>query len=875
MTDRSQQHLAVQYAVARALAGPRDLAEAGSAFLAAIADALDLDAGFIWLPSSPSSHDLEATTTWLRRPDAHAPFVAEPLEAAFGPGRGLPERVLETGRPASIDLASPADWYVRCDSATAAGIVSGFAFPILRESAVLGVVEFYASSPQVMDVAFLESMRSVGSQLGQFMDRSRAEQAVRESEARQSAILEAALDCIITIDHRGTVLEFNPAAAATFGYRREDAIGRELAELIVPPSLRGAHREGMARYLASGVPRVLGRRIEIEAMRADGSTIPVELAISRVDVAGAPIFTAYVRDITERRASEREAQEAKDRYRTMVERLPAIVYVAEAGGAGRWSYVSPQIETILGFTVEEWLADPELWARQLHPDDREAVIAADDATLARPDRQTIVSEYRIMTKSGAIVWVRDEMVPVAVAEGRPTQIRGVMVDVTERKLLEGRLTQHAFYDPLTGLPNRVLFLERLEHALARRERSAAQTLAVLFIDVDDFKVINDTLGHGAGDLVLAAIGERLAGVARRIDTPARFGGDEFTLLIEDLEVGAGVVAIAARVADLFGEPFRVNDIDLTLSASIGIAVAGDVSATAEELVRHADIAMYRAKENGKARYEIYHEQLSVEAWRRLELEGELRRAIERDELRVFFQPIVDLVSRRMTAVEALVRWEHPSRGLLAPAEFVPFAESNGLIVPIDLFVLSEACNVLAAWSRDVPAEAAELSVNVNLSAREFRSPGIVESIADILATSGLEAHRLKIEITESVTMLDGDISAGILAGLGGLGVRLVIDDFGVGYSGLDYVKRFAVDALKIDRSFVAGLGRVREDTAIVSATIAFARALGLSVTAEGIETEDQLRRLTELGCESGQGYLFAPPMPALQLRHRFIQQGAA
>ncbi len=875
MTDPTSQHLTLEYAVASALAGAESVGDAAPALLEAIGNTLDLDIGLLWLPGPHGSDPVLAPiASWVRPTAAPSRFVEVSGELTFARGVGLPGRVWETAEPEGIDDPSGSG-YTRAAIATSDRVTAGFAFPILREALAIGVVEFYSKRDRGLDGRFLESTRSIGRQIGQFVERTRAEQAVRDSEALKSAILQAALDCIVTIDHRGIVRDFNPAAERTFGYRQEDVIGHELADLIVPEHLREAHRQGLARYLASGTPRVIGQRVEIEAMRSDGSLFPVELAISKVDIGGVPAFTAYIREITDRLDGERQLREAEERYRTLVERLPAIVYVAETGAQGRWTYVSPGIEATLGFTVEEWLGDPHLWARQIHPDDRASVVSAEEAILGRPDDQALATEYRMLTKNGDTVWVRDEMVPTSMGDGRPVEVRGIMVDITQQKLLEERLTQHAFYDPLTNLPNRVLFMERLEHALTRQGRPGEALLAVMFLDVDDFKVINDTLGHEAGDLVLASIGERLGTVVRRVDTAARFGGDEFTLLLEGIDEPSSVVPVAQRVAELFAEPFRVNDHEITLSASLGIAVASGDRTTAEELVRHADIAMYRAKQNGKARFEIYHEQLSVEAWRRLELEAELRRAIDRGELRVHYQPIVSLDTGGLTGVEALVRWQHPTRGLLSPSEFVAFAEANGLIVPIDRFVLTEACRNLVAWSAEAPAAAGELTVSVNLSAREFRSPGIVEVIAGILGDSGLAARRLKIEITESVTLLDSEITDAILAGLGDLGVRLVIDDFGVGYSGLDYVKRFAVDALKIDRSFVAGLGHSREDAAIVSATIAFARALDLSVTAEGIETEAQLQHLLELGCESGQGYLFSHPVPGEQLRRQLVGRGAA
>ena len=460
-----------------------------------------------------------------------------------------------------------------------------------------------------------------------------------------------------------------------------------MAELLVPPNLREAHRNGLARYMATGEGPVLGRRIEIEAMRRDGSIFPVELAISRVDVPGTPVFTAYLRDISDRVEADRQLRAAEERYRSLVESLPAVVYLADFGAEGAWQYVSPQIEGLLEFTPEAWLADPGNWLRQIHPDDRELVIAREDAFRASSRGHSAGFEYRMLKRSGEVVWIRDEAVLVPVETGKPLQMRGVIVDITERKNLEDKLSRHAFYDTLTGLPNRTLFMERLEHAIARRARGSGDLLAVLFLDIDDFKVINDTLGHAAGDQLLASVARRLASDARNVDTPARFGGDEFTLLLEGLHGPDEALAVAERIAQHLAEPIQVGDRDLTTSVSVGIGMLVDDTVSAEDLVRQADIAMYRAKQDGKARAKLYDDQMSVDAWRRLELARELRRAIEQSELRVHYQPVVDLESGAIVEVEALVRWQHPERGLLLPVEFVPFAESNGLITQIDEFVV--------------------------------------------------------------------------------------------------------------------------------------------------------------------------------------------
>jgi diguanylate cyclase (GGDEF)-like protein len=457
--------------------------------------------------------------------------------------------------------------------------------------------------------------------------------------------------------------------------------------------------------------------------------------------------------------------------------------------------------------------------------------------------------------------VRDEGVVVPHDGAKPVQMRGVIVDVTERKDLEARLSRHAFYDELTGLPNRALFMDRLERVVARRPRHPGSTLAVLFLDVDDFKIVNDTLGHAAGDLLLAEIGHRLSSALRPADTPARFGGDEFTILLDDLSGPDEALGAAARIGEAIAQPIRIADRDVTVTISVGVGVNSSGNVRANELISQADIAMYRAKENGKARAELFDAAMSAEAWQRLDLQRELRHAIERGELVVYYQPIVDLHTGALTQLEALVRWRHPRRGLLLPKEFIPFAESTGSITQVDRFVLEVACRQLGSWRRRFRS-AERLTVAVNVSPREFRQPEIAEDVVQVLEKAGLPGSALTLEITESTSLAGIAAVSTIVARLSDLGVSVVIDDFGVGYSGLDQVKRFKVDGLKIDRSFVAGVTTRPEDAAIVTAALAFGSALGLFVVAEGIETQAQMAKLRALGCGHGQGLLIAAPLPA-------------
>ena len=420
------------------------------------------------------------------------------------------------------------------------------------------------------------------------------------------------------------------------------------------------------------------------------------------------------------------------------------------------------------------------------------------------------------------------------------------------------LTHQAFYDSLTGLPNRALFRDRLEHAIARSRRSD-DTVAVMFLDLDNFKVVNDSLGHGIGDALLRAVAERLRGCLRPADTLARLGGDEFTIVVEDVDAGQ-VVLIAERIGARLREPIDVDGHELFISSSIGIAFATAGHDAADDLLRDADLAMYWAKANGKGRYELFDAGMGVRAAERLSIETDLRRGIERGEFEVHYQPIVDLPTGDIVEVEALCRWRHPERGTFPPAAFIPVAEETGLILPLGAWVIEEACRQVRAWQLEHPARP-PLLLSVNLSGRQFQHPTIADDIAAILERTGFPAACLRLEITETVMMRDEPTTLRALTGLKALGVALAVDDFGTGYSSLAYLKRLPIDILKIDRSFVERLNTDPRNAAIVRAIVTLAKALYLSVTGEGIETPEQATDLEALGCDRGQGYYFCRPGP--------------
>jgi diguanylate cyclase (GGDEF)-like protein len=430
-----------------------------------------------------------------------------------------------------------------------------------------------------------------------------------------------------------------------------------------------------------------------------------------------------------------------------------------------------------------------------------------------------------------------------------------------------QLARQAFRDSLTSMPNRALFMDRLSHALTRTERRGEQ-LAVLFLDLDRFKVVNDSLGHSVGDQLLVGVSQRLAACLRPEDTIARLGGDEFAILLEDVKDDRGPTSVADRLTAELQQPFKVEGREVIITVSIGIAMSTAKRMTPEDILRDADLAMYHAKGKGKARYEVFDKSMNAPAQERMDLELDLRNAVTRGEFTLHYQPVVDLPTGRITEVEALVRWKHPQRGLLFPADFVGLSEETGLIVPLGRWVLHEACRQTRQWQ--LASAGTPLAISVNISARQLQQPGLVEEIDAVLRDTRLDPSTLRLEITETVVMHDAPATLAKLEALKALGVQLAIDDFGTGYSSLGYLKRFPVDTLKIDRSFVKGIGGNVEDSAIVRAVITVAKSLNLSVTAEGIETAEQLEHLRTLGCDHGQGYFFAKPLtsdrvPALLL----------
>ena len=560
---------------------------------------------------------------------------------------------------------------------------------------------------------------------------------------------------------------------------------------------------------------------------------------------------------------------------TLFERLRAVTSslgegVVSLDQEGVVTFANPAAERLLG------LGDGELLGRDLHDVVHAHPGAHGPSAAACRLGAVLGSGGATRDDDDTFIRARGELLPVAVStspvvlQGRTTGTVMAFRDITERKAFQEQLTHQVFHDSLTGLSNRALLTDRLEQAHARGSRSGAP-YAVLFIDLDRFKVVNDSLGHHAGDELLVAVADRLRSKVRPGDTFARFGGDEFVMLLVDMSDAADAEHVAQRILDDLAEPFRIQGRDLPVSASIGVVVGHPSHTTAEQCLRDADVAMYRAKSKGKARYEVVRPGTESEETARLDRELALRQAIDRGELEVHYQPVFSVATLAIESVEALVRWRHPTRGLVPPVDFIPLAEETGLIAPLGRFVLEEACRQLQAWTAADP-RCESLVVSVNLSPHQFRQPDLSDQVAEVLAVTGLDPARLCLEVTESAMMADASSATATLQQLKALGTRLSIDDFGTGYSSLSYLKRFPVDFVKIDRSFIGDLADGDVDTEIVRAVIRLSAAIGMQAVAEGVETEQQLLALRALGCPLVQGYHLARPQPAADVERLLNQR---
>jgi diguanylate cyclase (GGDEF)-like protein/PAS domain S-box-containing protein len=598
---------------------------------------------------------------------------------------------------------------------------------------------------------------------------------------------------------------------------------------------------------------------EVGDMAASFNILQVEIGSAAVGLGGAREGLRQARgDLTDANArlEERvsELHRAEEKLSSVLDSIDNVV----------WSfsltddvllYLNPAAERVYGRAVRDFFADPALWLQVVHPEDRLRVRAFRRELLAT---EATSLEYRIVRPDGSECWLEDKARVKIGPDGSPVRIDGVASDISERRSHAQRMAFQANHDALTGLPNRNLLNDRVAQAMSQAARTG-QHVAVLFLDLDGFKFINDSFGHSFGDAVLRTVAARLQVVVRASDTIARLGGDEFVILLPGIEHAQRAVQVAAKVLEAFKVPITQDGRDLHLSGSIGISVFPEDGDSCDRLLQNADVAMYRAKADGRNRFQGYSQEMGARAQQRMALESALRVALERDQLELYYQPQVDRDSGLIVGVEALLRWNHPERGMVSPADFIPLAEETGLIVPLGEWVLKTACAQAREWH---DAGSTTMTMAVNMSARQFQQQDVPALVADVLRGTGLPARFLELELTESAMMRDTDAAIATMRQLKALGVRLALDDFGTGYSSLSYLKRFPIDVLKIDRSFTMDVTGGDDGASITRAIVAMARSLNMTTVAEGVETREQLDILRALGCDVMQGYYFSRPLPA-------------
>jgi diguanylate cyclase (GGDEF)-like protein/PAS domain S-box-containing protein len=857
---RARVGLTVQYAVTRVLADSATLAQATPRLLEAICRSLRWQVGEIWRLDR-EARVLRLVDAWSAEGSDLAEFALASSEMTFRPGEGLSGRVWSTGGPAWIpDVTADPD-FPRAQLAKNCGFHAAVAFPIVQAGTVVGVMEFISEDIHEPNEDLMKLMAAVGSQIGQFIGRKDVEQAVLDSEALKTAMLESALDCVITMDPQGKVIEFNTAAERTFGYERNDAIGRELAELIIPPSLRARHREGLKRLAEGGHSEILGKRLELTGMRADGSEFPVELTVTGVELPGRPLmFTGFVRDITDRR----HAEEASRRWGDIVESTDdSIISTSLDGTILSWN---PGATRMYGHTADEIVGRN---ASLLIPPDRPDELPEIMRRLARGERIEHFETVR-SRKDGTLLHVSLTISPIRDQHGNVIACSAIGRDISERKRIEEQIAFLAYHDRLTGLPNRAMFEEIAEMGLARARRHDL-AIAVLYLDLDNFKMVNDTLGHAAGDDLLRQVADRLTEASRETDLVARLGGDEFLVLLTDLpqvlagghEAESAQVAaetVAARIHEALEQPFMVADAELFVSTSIGISVFPLDAEDIRTLLKNADAAMYQSKKGGPAGSALFGGRSSGTSTPS-RLAARIMKAIDESQWALHYQPVVDLVSGDVIEVEALLRWEDPTGGLVLPGEFIHLAEEMGHMEAIGDWLYSEIFRQALEWTH----QGIDVRISFNLSPRQLWHPDFPNRLLERIAASGVDPSQLVIELTESAAMTDPERTHQILTRLTAGGLRFALDDFGTGTFSISRLRRMPVDAVKIDAAFVRDIPSDEDASALVRAIIHLARTLGKSPLAEGIETEAQRRFLVGEGCRVGQGQLFSPPVEPAQI----------
>jgi diguanylate cyclase (GGDEF)-like protein/PAS domain S-box-containing protein len=846
--SRTAQRLVIEHGVTGALSRAFDVREAAPLVVRAVCEELGWTCGACWIDESHSD-ELLCVGTWAVPDSRVAAFLeaTQSIRQSATQG-GLVRRAWLSGEPVWIRDVAAEPSFKRASLAARAGLHSAFAFPIMAAGRVLGVVEFYSRDVEEPDAELLDCTRYIGSQIGQFCLRAQAQAQLRESEQRYADTIERAAIGIAHVDNSGRYLHVNRAMCDLLGYSRSELLGSTVKQLSHPDDKNVT--DNVRAQLWAG--EIDSFQMEKRYLHKDGSTVWVQLTISvQRDAAGHPLHDISItQDISARKLAEGAVQRSELRFRNLVElssdwywELDADLRFTDFGGRG------------MGDKYQQALRGRLVWEL---PGTHSELGWADLRARLEKRESFRDFEYAYTDKRGNRRHVCASGEPLHDDAGRFMGYRGVSRDITPRKQAEERIQYLATHDSLTGLPNRVMFGELLNHVLALSRRNQRK-FAVLFIDLDRFKFINDSLGHEAGDALLREVARRLKDSLRASDIVARLGGDEFVMLLQDLGSSEQAGGIARKLLSAVIKPIELNGQECRVTASIGISVFPDDAQDEAPLMTHADLAMYHAKEEGKNNFQFYDGRLETLSLERLTLETRLRRAIDRDELSLHYQAKLDLASNAIAGVEALLRWNSSELGAVSPAKFIPVAEETGLILAIGKWVLRTACTQCVAWQR---AGLPPVRVSVNLSPRQLNDPELVDAVRAVLADTGLQPDLLELEVTESSVMHNVERALEVLNALKAMGVQLAIDDFGTGYSSLAQLKRFPIDTLKVDRSFIRELPRDSEDKAIAEAIIAMGKTLNLTVVAEGVETHEQQEFLRERLCDQTQGFFFSKPIAA-------------
>jgi diguanylate cyclase (GGDEF)-like protein/PAS domain S-box-containing protein len=844
-----EQRLAIEHGATNVLAHSNSMAVAAPEIIRTVCETLGWACGSCWA-FDPLKDTMVCVGTWGAATCGVGEFLKATRQVRQSKrSGGLIRRTWLDGAPVWLRDVTADKTFRRAPVALKAGLRSAFAFPVKAGPKVIGVMEFFSREIHQPDADLLDCTQYIGSQIGQFCQRTEAQERLREIEAQFQSTIELAAIGIAHVGAEGRFLHVNRWLCELLGYTREELLGMSVKQISHPDD-KNITDEARARLRAGLINSF---QMEKRYVRKDGSVVWVGLTISvKRTPSGEPLHDiAMVEDVSARKQAEEALRQSEARFRSLID-LSSDWYW-EQDDQYRLTFMSSRVGEKTGLDPSAYLGRKRWDQPALN------LTEADwDKHRAQLDRRERFQDFE-MQRPGAdsrSVWLSLSGEPVFDADGVFKGYRGVGSDVTARKQSEERIQYLATHDGLTGLPNRIMFsqLLNLEIASARRHE---RKFAVLFIDLDRFKEINDSLGHEAGDQLLREISARLKSTLRASDVVARLGGDEFVVLLQEVGDRSEVAAVARKILSAVIKPMMISGQECRVTASVGIAMFPENAQDELSLMKHADIAMYLAKEEGKNNFQFYTEGIKSQFLEKLTLETNLRRAMERDEFSLHYQAKLDLNSGAISGVEALLRWNNAELGQVTPAQFIPLAEETGLIVPIGKWVLRTACAQNVAWQgQGLPP----VRIAVNLSPRQFADPDLIEDVAAVLRDTGMAPDLLELEITEGMVMHKTERAVQLLGAIKRMGVRITIDDFGTGYSSLSQLKRFPIDTLKVDRSFIREIPMDSEDRAVTEAIIALGKKLSLTVVAEGVETEAQQTFLREHACDQMQGFYFSKPI---------------